>query len=559
MNKRLVLWILLAAFVMGMVGCSKETIPSPLLPSPTTPSPISPLSIVYFKNEEQLIYRKDYEDAQEEYLIASFYNNNFFLDSDVTMDSENGYLYYNVPTEGLYGNLYRVDINTLMKDQENPGELVEENVVRTYLRLAGRGVLFQKYENEVWSLYYSYPGEEPRQILDGDVVKYYINDEDVYLVEKVSADEHAADRLNLWSYNIKTGEKKEIEQNVYEVMNGKCETQILCYLTREDNGIAYFGIRKNGEINRYVDGVKTYEDESDDKKINILFLRKTADDKFVLYQYDGTSENLIDTDVKREYIFEDFGYTKDGQLYVYVKNTFLRVSSDIDLEDKERVWIRHIFENGALLIEYENRFTENNDHYRYNYAIWNVMDGEIVEEKVLATGCDGKSEVIVDSSLEEENVFLYANTDERSFMHQLSMVDEEGNLRVIDTYFNQGYIDGMDIYSLKDGGISDKLEIPYETLYSHGRVERYENLSELSLIHVSEDLIEENTLAVDVEQIVFAENGVVFYISKDDLFREDHGENVRMCSNVSYIWTLEKSLKEVGGEILDTKRHGDRY
>ena len=144
-------------------------------------------------------------------------------------------------------------------------------------------------------------------------------------------------------------------------------------------------------------------------------------------------------------------------------------------------------------------------------------------------------------------------------MHQLSMVDEEGNLRVIDTYFNQGYIDGMDIYSLKDGGISDKLEIPYETLYSHGRVERYENLSELSLIHVSEDLIEENTLAVDVEQIVFAENGVVFYISKDDLFREDHGENVRMCSNVSYIWTLEKSLKEVGGEILDTKRYGDRY
>ena len=319
MNKRLVLWILLAAFVMGMVGCSKETIPSPLLPSPTPPSPISPLSIVYFKNEEQLIYRKDYEDAQEEYLIASFYNNNFFLDSDVTMDSENGYLYYNVPTEGLYGNLYRVDINTLMKDQENPGELVEENVVRTYLRLAGRGVLFQKYENEVWSLYYSYPGEEPKQILDGDVVKYYINDEDVYLVEKVSADEHAVDRLNLWSYNIKTGEKKEIEQNVYEVMNGKCETQILCYLTREDNGIAYFGIRKNGEINRYVDGVKTYEDESDDKKINILFLRKTADDKFVLYQYDGTSENLIDTDVKREYIFEDFGYTKDGQLQVTVK------------------------------------------------------------------------------------------------------------------------------------------------------------------------------------------------------------------------------------------------
>ena len=150
MNKRLVLWILLAAFVMGMVGCSKETVPSPLLSSPT-----SPLSIVYFKNEEQLIYRKDYEDAQEEYLIASFYNNNFFLDSDVTMDSENGYLYYNVPTEGLYGNLYRVDINTLMKDQENPGELVEENVVRTYLQLAGRGVLFQKYENEVWSLYYS--------------------------------------------------------------------------------------------------------------------------------------------------------------------------------------------------------------------------------------------------------------------------------------------------------------------------------------------------------------------------------------------------------------------
>ena len=155
MSKRNVLWIFVLILVIGICGCGNKnnSIASGLLGKSKTSK-----AIAYFQNDDELMYRKDYEDAESEYLITNFYNYSIFQDSDVTIDADNKYLYYKVPMEDMYGRLYRVDTNSLIKNQENPGELVEENVVRNDLQFAGEGILFQKYENDVWTLYYSCPG-----------------------------------------------------------------------------------------------------------------------------------------------------------------------------------------------------------------------------------------------------------------------------------------------------------------------------------------------------------------------------------------------------------------
>lgn len=76
----------------------------------------------------------------------------------------------------------------------------------------------------------------------------------------------------------------------------------------------------------------------------------------------------------------------------------------------------------------------------------------------------------------------------------------------------------------------------------------------LRLIHFGEDIIEETVLDNQVEQVVFAENGAVFYISQGDLLRVDQGEKVRMLPKVSYVWATRK----IGGKVQDTKIYDGR-
>lgn len=556
MSKRNVLWMFVLILVIGICGCGNKnnSIASGLLGKGKTSK-----AIAYFQNDDELMYRKDYEDAESEYLITNFYNYSIFWDSDVTIDADNNYLYYKVPMEDMYGRLYRVDTNSLTKNQENPGELVEENVVRDDLQFAGEGILFQKYENEVWTLYYSCPGENAKQILNGDVVDYFINEDDIYIVEKINADEHADNLLNLWRYNIKTDECEKIEQNVKSVMRAKNETEVMLYSKRENDGRTLYSIKKNGEIVRYIEDAKTYRNESGNETIDILFSRDIGDKKIDVCRYDGNTETLLESGVEeRVFPVEFYGYVKDGQTYVYVNKDFLRLTPNIDLENKASIYIKAVLENGNFIIRYENRNKDLNDDFKYNYAILKVENGAIVGEKLLAANCDSDSGVIVDSSSDDKKIYLYANTYERSSEHQLSMIDAEENLKSIDTDFSQGYIDGADIYSLKGEESGNMLEIIYGTLYGRGRIEEYKNLSTLSLIHFGEDIIEETVLDNQVEQVVFAENGAVFYISKGDLLRVDQGEKVRMLPKVSYVWATRKKLKKIGGKVQDTKIYDGR-
>lgn len=556
MSKRNVLWMFVLILVIGICGCGKKnnSIAAGLLGKDKTSK-----AIAYFQNGDELMYRKDYEDAESEYLIANFYNYSIFQDSDVIIDADNNYLYYKVPMEDMYGRLYRVDTNSLTKNQENPGELVEENVVRNNLKFAGEGILFQKYENEVWTLYYSCPGENAKQILNGDVVDYFINEEDIYVVEKIDADEHADNLFNLWRYNIKTDECEKIEQNVKSVIRAKNETEVMLYSKRENDGRTLYSIKKNGEIVRYIENVKTYRNESDDETIDILFSRDAGNKKADVYQYDGNTETLLESEVETSHIpINAFGYVKDGQIYVYINKTFLRLSLNIDLENKSSMDIEGILENGNLVVRYDIPHKDLNDPFKYNYAILKVENGTIVSEKLLAANCDGDSGVIIDSSSDDKKIYLYANTYERSSEHQLSIIDAEENLKPIDTDFSQGYIDGVDIYSLKGEESGNMREIIYGTLYGRGRIEKYKNLSTLSMIHFGEDIIEESVLDNQVEQVVFAENGAVFYISKGDLLRVDQGEKVRMLPKVSYVWATRKKLKKIGGKVQDTKIYDGR-
>lgn len=66
----------------------------------------------------------------------------------------------------------------------------------------------------------------------------------------------------------------------------------------------------------------------------------------------------------------------------------------------------------------------------------------------------------------------------------------------------------------------------------------------LRLIHFGEDIMEETVLDNQVEQVVFAENGAVFYIFQGDLLRVDQGKKVRMLPKVSYVWATRKKLEE---------------
>lgn len=559
MNKKKVLWMFILILIIGMTGCGK--VENPIVADLTTGGNKASKAIAYYQGNDLLMYRKDYEDAESEYVITHFYNSSFFLDSDVMIDPENRYLYYQIPTEDVYGELYRVDTDSLIKDHINPGELVEENVVRKNLQFIAGGILFQKYENEVWSLYYSCPGEAVKQILDGDVVNYYINEEDIYIVEKIDADEHAKDRLRLWKYNIKTDEREEVDQSVYDVSKGRNKTEVLLYSKWDDNGRALYGIKKNGEIIQYIKNAWSYRNESDDENIDIMFLKETGNSSFDLYQYDGNREILLEKNIeKTSFSTSAFTYIKDGQRYIYINKIFLRLSPDIDLENKMYTTIEGVLENGDLIIKYTiNGHQEGNTEFKYNYALWKVENGEIVTEKELAGDCDKYCSVVKESFSDETIRYLYANTSERSNAHQLSIMDTEGNLRPVDTDFFQGYLNGTDIYSLKADLFGNMQEANYETLYGKGRIEKYENECTLSVIHVSEDFIEENVLDDQVEQILFAENGTVFYISNGDLLRIDQEEKIRMVPSVSYVWATHKNLKQIGGRVLDTKTYGNRF
>ena len=544
-------WLLAAAVMIGVIGLSgcgnKKNFSVVDLAKKSEP-------MVYFRNDNKLMYRKNYEDDDSEYWITEFYNNSIFLDSDVEIDPDNRYLYYKVPTGEVYGELYRVDTNSLVKEQKNPGELVEENVVRNTINFVGDGVLFQKYENEVWNLYYSCPGEELRQVFNGDVIKYYIDEDDIYILEQITTDRLAENDKYLWKYNIQTGECVEIDECGYYVEKGTDETEVLMYSKRENNGATLYGIKRNGEIVKYVENAKNaHRDRTSDDQINILFFKEGTDGKLDLYQYDGNEEILRERNVEAYRIhIGTLSYVKDGQVYAYIDKKFLHLSSNIDLENKGIVNVKCVLPNGDLVIEYTAHLLDVKDSFEYNYAIWKVEGDEIINEETLAQGCDSDSDVVEDVSSGEKIVYLYANMPERSNKHQLSVIDAEKGLRSIDADFSQGYADGTDIYSLKGEEFGNRIEIVYSTLYHRGRIENYENPSTLSVIHVNDDFVEEEVLADQVLQIIFAENGTMFCITNSGLFRIDQGETIKVLSNVSYMWINKRKVKKIGGKIIQT-------
>lgn len=554
MKKRTILGFILSLLIFEVCGCAKK---NGQVISVGDDSAKKTTEIVYLQNDSELRYRKNYRDAETERLIVQCYNPAFF-DTDIDIDSENGYLYYKLPMEEVYGELYRVKINSMEKDQENRGELISENVVRNALQFAKGGVLFQKYENEVWSLYFSRPNEETKLILDGDVKEYFVNKDNIYISEKVDADEHANNQFCIWKYNLDTDELVKLEQDIQYTFPATNEDEILRFFKYGENGRTLYAVKTDGEITKYVDNIEGYYDESDLGEKNLIFYRN-KNDNYDLLIFDGDKETALENDV--ELIFKIYNvacYKKNNRIYIHINDNDLKLSSDIDIENRNNITIEELLENGNILVKIEDKYTEMDNRFKYSYAIWEVKNNEITDEKILVYKCDKDGQIIKNSMPEGEKIYLYTNTTEGSNTHQLSLIEPDGSLRSIDSDFSQGYIDGSDVFSLKGEEFGNESEIAYQTLYSRGRVEKYNNACTISVLHIDEDFIDEEVLEKNVTQVVFDENGGLFCISDGDLLRIDNNENIRILPHISYVWTQKRKLKKIGGKVLDSRIFGGR-
>lgn len=554
MRKRVISGFILSLLILGVCGCEKKNSQAISIKDDNTKQTTE---IVYLQNDSELRYRENYRDAETERLIVEFYNPTF-LDTDI--DSENGYLYYKLPMGEMYGDLYRVEISSMKKDQENRGELISENVVRDALQFAKGGVLFQKYENEVWTLYFSRPNEELKLILDGDVVKYFVKEDNIYICEKVDADEHATNRLCIWKYNLDTNELVELEQGIQNTLPASNEDEILRFFKyEEESGRALYAVKANGEITKCLDNIEGYYNESNPGEKNLIFYR-SKNDNYELLLFDGDKETLLEDNVEPIYVIRNVAcYKKNNQIYIRMNNNDFKLSEDIDLENRLNIRIEELLDNGDILVEIEDKRTEMNDQFNYSYAIWKVQNNEIIDEKILVYKCDKDSQVIKNSIPGGERVYLYTNTAEESNTHQLSLIEPDGSLRCIDSDFSQGYIDGADVFSLKGEEFGSESEITYQTLHSRGRVVKFNNSCTFSVLHIDEDFIDEEVLGKNVTQVVFDKNGGLFCISEGDLLRIDNNQNIRLLPHISYVWTPERKVKIIGGKVIDRRSYSNRF
>lgn len=555
MRKRFISGFILSLLILGVCGCEKKNSQAISIKDNNTKQTTE---IVYLQNDSELRYRENYRDAETERLIVEFYNPTFF---DTDIDSENGYLYYKLPMGEMYGDLYRVEISSMKKDQENRGELISENVVRDdALQFAKGGVLFQKYENEVWTLYFSRPNEELKLILDGDVVEYFVKEDNIYICEKVDADEHATNRLCIWKYNLDTNELVELEQGIQNTLPASNEDEILRFFKyEEESGRSLYAVKANGEITKCLDNIKGYYNESNLGEKNLIFYR-SKNDNYELLLFDGDKETLLEDNVEPIYVIRNVAcYKKNNQIYIRMNNNDFKLSEDIDLENRLNIRIEELLDNGDILVEIEDKHTEMNDQFKYSYAIWKVQNNEIIDEKILAYKCDKDSQVIKNSIPGGERVYLYANTAEESNTHQLSLIEPDGSLRCIDSDFSQGYIDGADVFSLKGEEFGSESEITYQTLYSRGRVVKFNNSCTFSVLHIDEDFIDEEVLGKNVTQVVLDKNGGLFCISEGDLLRIDNNQNIRLLPHISYVWTPERKVKIIGGKVIDRRSYSNRF